>query len=211
MKLPKAETTVETDGKGDRGAEIVPVTVAGGKERNETLDQDCPIHPPGLGVGMSWKRKLRHRMSQRAMGPCVGFTIDAYEEIKKDSRYSEGMKTFEVTEKVVKPVTKKWQCSFATYLVSVKSFENHIANCFVSHAWAYPFSVLLETMRSDAQRRLPEPTYFWCVLAFGVSMFSWSTCALSCDSSTNPLRAYAYPTQRHTIHHFSSQILPRAG
>jgi len=61
------------------------------------------------------------------------------------------------------------KCSYATLLANAppkttSTFETGIATCFVSHAWKYPFKVLIESMKLDASRN-PGVLYWLDIVA----------------------------------------------
>ena len=127
---------------------------------------------PSLHIHKSWNRKkLVRRKSQRSMGECIGFTVDAFDHIRQSPLYKRGMTTEAVCLNVIKPFTEEHgKCSFATILASVlkqpsvavvPTYKMGPANTFVSHAWSYEFDILLETMRADANSRMHEDTFFW--------------------------------------------------
>lgn len=72
------------------------------------------------------------------------------------------MTTYDVCEKIVKKRTEILsKCSYATLLANeppttTPKFDSGIANCFVSHAWKYPFKVLIESMKCDALKYKDE-------------------------------------------------------
>eukprot|EP00940_MAST-03C_sp_MAST-3C-sp2_P000231 g231.t1 len=110
------------------------------------------------------------------------------------------MKTFEVCDRIIKNVTLSAKSSYATYLANrllerktsgsdtEATFEMcESANCFVSHAWAYPFDILLETMKDDAAHRAAEgkQTYYWLDI---VAINQHKTQSLSDDFWSNAFR-----------------------
>ena len=111
------------------------------------------------------RKRRTHRRSQKVNDICLGFSIEAFNGIVKDPFFEESMTTYDVCEKIVKVRTlKPEKSSYATLLsnsppTTTENFEMGIANCFVSHAWKYPFLVLLEAMRHDATKN-PRVLYW---------------------------------------------------
>jgi len=115
-----------------------------------------------------------------------------------------GLTTTDVCERIIKPATHAWQCSFVELLISVEhAAVISKADVFISHAWKYEFVNVMDILQyhfrerpnvaiwfdlfTNNQHKAPNLDFEWWQTTFKVTINSFGNTVMVCHPWQNPL------------------------
>ena len=117
------------------------------QDSSSSIASHCAAFPK-TGVKISILQELRSR-HEHSTFDCLIDYYDPSKGVMKDKPFAE-MTTTDVCEMIIKPQVRDYRCSYCDYLRNVLGRNDcvGVAQVFISHAWNYEFTSVVDALRS---------------------------------------------------------------